>query len=310
VTAKLLRPEDMVLADKLALGIYADNGVGKTHFVTTIKDFPVMVANCNGEPGLKALLGHPNIWVMPVQNWTDLGEVFEIVSNYGISDKLKKRLADSIADDPARKEIVKKRLADPAFKEGREPFFGAVAIDTWTRMQALATAHVTGQPIPEIGDEVKFLEQAPKLPKGYDAWQQVGALTGEWMRYFIRLNLHKIYLFQLQDRHPKFEGDGEVVTGPALTPTALYTAKEILEILGYLYVLLEKEEGGIDLENRQPRTIDLDVEETRVLFIGKDPRYFAKGPSHILGRAIKNPTWNNIYSAIIRYSAMSAEEKE
>lgn len=296
---KIVRPEDLILTDKISMGAYGKNGMGKTTFLSTVdEDIPTLVAYAGGEPGLKVIRGKPHIWVVQVDKWSDLGEVYELVSTPGAPTKLMEMLKASVAADPRRRDVVQKRISNPAFRAGKEPFFGAVGIDTWTRMQALALSEITGQDTPEEGTEAEFISEAPRLPKGYDAWQKIGSLTGQWIRYFARLPIHKIFLFQEQDRHPKFEGDGEVTTSMALTPSALVVPMEILEIVGRIYVVLEDETGKI-MEDNQPGTVRLDRKEVRYLFIGKDTRYFAKGDTQKMGRAIRDPSWKKIYDGVV-----------
>ncbi len=297
---KLMRPEDAVRADKLAIGIYGDNGMGKTRFVSTIDPtIPTLVVSGSEEPLLKPLGGKSHIWSVSIQTWAELGEVYNLASTPGAPPALLEMLKDSTEKDPGRKEVIQARIKDPRFRSKVEPFFGCIAIDTWTRLQALALAAITGQEPPEEGTEAEFISEAPRLPKGFDAWQKIGSLTAEWMRYFVRLPIHKVFLFQEQDRHPKFEGDGEVVTLPALTPAAIPTAKEILELLGRLYVVLEGGESAV-LGDKQPKIVNLEPKEVRYLFIGKDGRYFAKGDTEAFGvRAIRDPDWGKIASVML-----------
>jgi hypothetical protein len=67
--------------------------------------------------------------------------------------------------------------------------------------------------------------------------------------------------------------------------------KDIVEIVGRLYV--EEAEYG-DIGETKHRDIDPNMQETRRLLIGKHPRYFTKGPTHLLGYTIENPTWDKL----------------
>lgn len=294
---KVLRPEDIIQAQKTAIGVYGRNGTGKSTFAASIDpDIPTAVIYASGEPGLKVLIGKPHIWVLPVEGqWKELGECYDLISRPGLSPELLAVLQESVARDPSRKEVVTKRLKDPAVKDKREPFFGAVVVDTWTRLQALAIADVTGQEPPEPGKEAEFISKPVTGPRGSNTrqlWGNVGALVSEWQRYFVRLPMHKVFLYQEMTRDAREDDDSESKTGPALTPQSAATACEILETFGRMYVTLEKNlespSGG------STKTLDTDAKEVRHLFIGQDDRYFGKGNTVLLGRTIREPTWKRI----------------
>jgi hypothetical protein len=121
------------------------------------------------------------------------------------------------------------------------------------------------------------------------------------------LPLHMLYLLQEQDRVRDIEGD--VKTGPRLTPEALKGIRDSLEILGRLYVDLQAPNApstngttgeplppSLDVvpADRHNTGIEPNVKEVRRLFIGQHDRYIAKGPTHLLGRVIDDPSWDKI----------------
>jgi hypothetical protein len=176
-----------------------------------------------------------------------------------------------------------------------------VAWDTWSRVQDLAVGKICNYEPTDPKKLTAYIDKIPRSPNGWAAWGQVGALCSEWQRNFNLLPIHMVYLLQEQDRRREVEDD--VKTGPRLTPEALKGIRDSVEILGRLYVDLEaplqKTEEAPPIPNlaAPPQGgdhIDPDAREVRRLFIGQHERYIAKGPTHILGRVITDPTWDKI----------------
>lgn len=260
----LLRPDEVSSARLARWGIYGENGVGKTTFLSTIPpSIPTLVVSADDE-NVKPLRGLDHVRVCKVRTWQDVCELFLEI----------RRITES-----------------QDFKEGKAKFFKLIAFDTWTRIQDLALGHVVGYEAAESGREKDYISRIPKRPRDWDQWAQVGSLSGEWLRYFIRLPLHVIFLFQEMTHRPRFEQD-IIVTEPALRPEALASAKEALDIIGRLYVTSSEQGGNLDLSGE--RSISPHTKEQRMLLLGKHPRYFAKGPTHKLGYVVESPTWQKI----------------
>lgn len=260
------KPEDVASSGLARLGIYGDNGTGKTTFLSTIPpEIPTLVLSADNE-NIKPLRGHDHFGIAKIQKWDDLVEIYVAFAR--------------------------------AFAAGKPPKWKAVAFDTVTRFQMMALRKVTGQALPAPGDEAKFLQTAPKLAKGYDAWDSIGALTAELVRQWSLLPLHTIFLMQEMTRTPKYEND-ILETSMALTPAAVREVKTTLEIIGRLYVQGAGKDGdelsaALTGASDGGRQIDLSFREQRVLLLGKHDRYFAKGPTHQLGYAVLDPTWDKL----------------
>lgn len=271
----ILKPDDVATAGLARWGIYGLNGSGKTSFIATIPpNIPTLVASADDE-NVDPLLGLKHLRVTKLSRWEDMADLLDFV--------------------------------DTGLASGK-PFFKCLVFDTWTRIQALAVNKLVGYDLIQPGQEVKYISRMPTLPKGWDAWQQAGALAGEWMRYFQRRRIHLIFLFQEQKREPKEHTMDIVEVGPALTPTALVHAKDTLKIIGRLYVAPQAGTNGEQKEGddlnlvltdslSSPaalRRVDPNRQEQRMLLIGKHDLYFTKGDSRRLGYVVPEPTWGKL----------------
>lgn len=262
---ELLKPEQVASSKLARLGLYGDNGVGKTTFLASIPESEGQgLVVSSDQENVKPLLNHPWITIAKHDKWDDLITIYTLIKN------------------------------------GKSPFKW-VAYDTETRNQAFAGYKLSGQVVkPE--DTVKWLSNPPASGKGFQYWENIGALCAEHVRQTCLLPVHVIFLFQEMTREPKFE-QGTLETTPALTPLALREVKSSLEIVGRLYVDTSDgaSDGAITLEDiseaQQLRTINPNTKETRRLLLGKHPRYFAKGPTHKLGYTVENPTWEALAPA-------------
>lgn len=294
MSLRIVSPEEVAVANRARWGFYGLHGSGKTTFLSTIP-WRLLVISADDE-NVKPLFGHRNIKVAKVNKWEDMAAVLQYLHN---------------------------GLADPEVKSGKKPFFEGIAFDTMSRLQELAANMIVKyDPEAALSDLATYVKVAPRLPKGYDPWQQVGALAGEWLRYFERLPLHVIVMFQEQKREPK-EGSvlSEPIIGPAMTPEALYKhIMPTLEIVGRLYVdtkakpegatlegdgsdstesgALSLDDSDLDDKPASPLAINRNVEETRYLLLGKRPPFLTKGPTHRLGYVVENPTWDKLAVAL------------
>lgn len=258
------RPANEVYSSGLARwGIYGKNGVGKTTFLSTIPDdIPTLVASCDAE-NVKPLADKSNILVSKVSEWQDLDDILELARALEVRAK-------------------------------RSGVTACVAFDTWTRFQGYCMNHLSGFKLVEPGQEAKYILDAPRLPKGYETWQQIGSLMGTWLEYFSRLDVHLVFLLQELDRHPQHEAD-ILVTEPVLTPSALARSFDSLEMVGRLYVDLQSGQDVLSaIDDGAKRGINPNAKEVRRLLLGHHPRYRTKGDTKQLGYVVEEPTWEKL----------------
>jgi hypothetical protein len=173
-----------------------------------------------------------------------------------------------------------------------------VAFDTWSRLQGMCMNHMAGFKVVEPGNEAKYILDAPRLPRGYEPWQQIGALMGTWLEYFGRLDVHLIFLMQEMDRHPQHEAD-ILVTEPVLTPSALGRCFDSLEMVGRLYVELQTTQDVLAaVDDGAKRGIDPHAKEVRRLLLGHHPRYRTKGDTQSLGYVVEEPTFEKLAATL------------
>lgn len=312
---QLLAPEDVVSGDFGRWGIYGKNGRGKTWLARSIPpNLPTLVVSCDQE-NVKPLRGLRHVRVVKLSEWDDIGEVLQQLQ-YGFDGRYGGLKTKGGLYLPGTS------TPDPDVLSGKRPFFRVVIFDTWSRVQALAVNMVIGYKRLTPADAIKFISKPPKTPKGWDAWQTVGALSGEWMRYFEELPIHCLFLFQESVRDVETIEQGKIrQVGPLLTPMAAQHAYDTLELIGRLYVTLgdsgapeeddeeaedDEEEDDDDLAGEVSGTkttvydpwMSPKAEEVRNLFIGQHPNYFAKGPTHKLGRIVKAPDFTTLLETL------------
>jgi hypothetical protein len=266
--ADLYIPSDQIIAlIRARLAIYGPNGAGKTTLASTIPESERVLFVSVDDENIRPVAHLKHFRVVKVRRWNDL-------------------------------LIIYQALANPSNR------ITTVVWDTWSRIQDLAVGKICGYEPSDPSKLSQYIDRIPKSPGGWPQWGQVGALCSEWQRNFNLLPIHMLYLLQEQDRRREVEDD--VKTGPRLTPEALKGIRDSVEILGRLYVDLAapdpmakvKEGDPLPpppiLAGPQPDGIDPNVREIRRLFIGQHDRYIAKGPTHVLGRVIDNPTWDKI----------------
>lgn len=279
MSIQIQNPSEVATASYSRWGIFGDNGVGKTSFLASIPpELHVWVISADQE-NVKPLIPYENhIKVTKLNRWDDLLEVHRFLAK-GLL------LADG--------------TPDPAVRSGEKPFFNVIAFDTWTRLQALAANKIVGYEMLKPSDVEKYVTTAPKTPQGYQAWQQVGALVAEWLGYFNTLPIHTVSLFQEGFRQSDQEGeDGKI--GPLLTPLALRRVMDGLELVGRLYIDYETkpEEGIVFGAEASHWKINAEQTEKRRLLVGKHPGYRTKGPTHILGYTVEDPTWAKLAKSL------------
>lgn len=280
---EIAAPEAVVSASYARWAIYGLNGTGKTTFLSSIPRSvgPVLVASV-GVENVKPLLGHPHIQVVKIREWADL---FELISN------------------------LRKGLEDPRVRSGEKPFWKVLAFDTWTRLQGVAAKSIAGwKPPTDIQDLQRVLMQAPKTPRGFEAWQQIGELSNQWIDYFEQLPIHLVFLFQEELRTPtagageKAIQTGPTKIGPMLTPAAVSGVMNSTELVGRLYVEIDGEEVDLDEDGltwrAAGRRINPAAKEVRRLLIGQHHLYRTKGPTARLGYVVTDPTWEKLAASL------------
>jgi hypothetical protein len=262
-------PTDKIQAlTHVRMGIYGPNGAGKTTLASTIPESERVLFVSVDDENIRPVAHLKHFRVVKLRRWNDL-------------------------------LIIYQALAHPQNK------ITTLVWDTWSRVQDLAVGKVTGYEPSDPSKLSQYIDRIPKSPANWQGWGQVGALCSEWQRNFNLLPLNIVYLLQEQDRRREVEDD--VKTGPRLTPEALKGIRDSLEILGRLYVDLAAPALGAPSPDGEPLPptdwaagaqaadhIEANLREIRRLFIGQHERYIAKGPTHILGRVVDDPTWDKI----------------
>lgn len=282
---QILSPEEVVAAHLARWVIYAENGRGKTSFLASIAkaQLRVLVVSFDQE-NTRPLLGlSPWIKVVKVYKWAQILQVFEL---------FRQRTTMGDMNFTPRPEYVN---APP----GRKPFFDVLAFDTYTRAQGLAANQIIGyDPFAPGQDFKKWINEAPKNPKGWEQWQQIGSLAAEWERYFMMLPVHVIFLMQEMEYETRFKS-GVYRRGPALTPSALIRTKEMCHLLGRLYTTTEGgslnmgDAGGGSKYDINPQAV-----EKRYLLLGGHDYFDTKGPTHVLGYTVEDPTWETLAKSL------------
>lgn len=264
--AGLYVPADKIQAlTHVRMGIYGPNGAGKTTFASSIPATERVLFVSVDDENIRAVAHLKHFRVIKLRRWNDVLTVYQALAN------------------PTNRVTT-------------------LVWDTWSRIQDLALGKVCNYEPSDPTKLAQYIDRIPRSPDGWKGWGQIGALCSEWQRNFNLLPIHIVYLLQEQDRR---DGD-DTLTGPRLTPEALKGIRDSLEILGRLYVDLAPPDQNTKIEedpNAAPIPflmdsgqvrIDPNVKEVRRLFIGQHERYIAKGPTHVLGRVITDPTWDKI----------------
>lgn len=311
----ILPPEQVVSAGLARWGWYGPNGAGKTDLLSTCPLLSLIVSA--DRENVDPFRGKRNFFVYKIGHWDQLADILKMFQQPGKHQGYRDWLR-AAAQDPAYYPILGAKLQDPDVKAGRKSVFDMLAFDTWTRVQALAVNKIVGYDIVKPGQEAEYIGRAPKLPRGYEQWQQIGAMAGEWMGYFESLPVHVVFTFQELKREAKTELDVPEI-GPAMTPEALKTVRDSLKMVGRLYVdLADPKANGVaptqDAAQAAPgieinvpdtnaaeslRAINPSTVETRMLLVGKHPLFFSKGDSRKLGYVVREPTWDKLARATL-----------
>jgi hypothetical protein len=269
----LFVPADRMQAlTHVRLGVYGPNGAGKTTFASTMPNTERVLYVSVDDENLRPISTLKHYRALKIRDWSHIWVIY-----------------DWLRAQAGRGTVT------------------TLVWDTWSRVQDLAVGQVCNYHPSDPARLSKYVDSIPKNPHDWRGWGQVGALCSEWQRNFNMLPVNIVYLMQEQDR--RSEQEGQTRTGPRLTPEALKGIRDSLEVLGRLYVDLAPgdptqlpEEGmppALDLLDPGDR-IDPNAREIRRLFIGQHDRYIAKGPTHILGRVVTNPTWDTVVAPIMR----------
>ena len=268
-TIKIVSPSDLVVEQYARWGWYGEQGVGKSTLAAT-------VANA---PGIDRAL---------------------IINIEGESLDAYKPHADKIKvvriyrwDQLAEVLILLRSKANP---------FQAVIFDSWPSRLAIMKIAGIDLSSEEAADLIrnphKLSISAKKGQDNYQLWQDVASLQYTTYVSFADLPAHLALIFQPEER----EKNGEVHCGPALSPQTAQLIRPQLKLCGYLYA--EPDELVTDIKEVSPDTI-----RPRRLLVDKHPYFFAKGPSHVLGATVLNPTWSKL-SKSLGAAPMEIEEEE
>lgn len=279
----LVRPDDLSTAQFLRAGVFGINGSGKSSLAASAAraGHRVLVASV-GVENTKPYRGYGGrIYTRKVRTWDDLFPLIKMLDT---------------------------GLNHPDVRSGDSQFFDFLVFDTWTRMQGSAAKKIAGwDPPADINALGKKLMQAPKTPRGFEAWQQIGELSNQWIGYFMDLPMHILWLFQEETRTPTTgQGERAIQTGPTkigpmLTPSAIIGVRDSLEMLGRLYdpdIEPEDDPLGENSFGVIKREINPDRKEERRLLVGQHPLYLTKGPTHSLGYTVRNPTIKKLERAL------------
>lgn len=276
-----LQPADLESLLTVRWAIFGRNGRGKTTFLRSIPpDLVFIYVTVGHERGLRAVAD--KLWIPAAgkKRPPDRNLIPYVLNRFNDLQQLLDTV-DSLID---------------------RGIIHGMAWDTLSRVQDLAIGKIMNYEPNEPGTERQYIDRIPKTPRGYDHWDQVGALTLEWTRYFNRRPIHQIYLLQEQDREVKYDENVQTVT--RLTPACYRGLYDDMEMIGRLYVEVAGREVEGDVAavtadeiikdgkgDQHHREINPDAVETRKLFIGQHDRYMCKGDTARLGRVIDDPTW-------------------
>jgi len=271
------RPKAVVNALLARWMIYSRYGRGKTTFLASIPpDLPVHLVNTPTE-NIKPVSHLDHFTATPLVEWDQMKDLFLLHRG---------------------KTMMKDRktgfyVPDPDYVEGRSRWARVLAFDTLSKLQALAAMKARGIKV-DPDEAYELMVKLQKSGKDYNFWDNVGDMVTEAVNDFNQLPLHTIWLAQEEDKDPRFEHSSPTVTGPMLTPKALKGVMPIVELAGRLVVASESsDEDSLEIRDSGTKSYEINTQtkEVRWLLLGQHDRYLTKGPTHVLGYAIRNPTW-------------------
>lgn len=287
---ELVRPSEVVGAQFLRAGVYGEVGTGKSTVAASCDQY---VERLIAEG--KWVRGKPYMWVLSA--FPENIKPFLVHEEHFLVSRLSDwRQMQQVVDFLTQNLLLPDGRVNPASQEPGA-FFRAACFDTWTRFLSFAAWLKTGISLPPVGQEQQYLENLSRNATTYNTWLDIGELSKIWMQFFTRLPIHLLFNFQEELREGKFE-ETPVMTGPALTPYAARAAREDLEILGRLYVKGTAPTVQIGQASSDLRAINEKATEERYLLLGKHDRYYTKGPTHALGYALANPSWEKLVGSI------------
>ena len=198
---KIVRPDDIEEGSLARYGIYGENGVGKTTFLTTIPDEERLLVISEEGQNIKPLKGYRHIKIAPVSQWKDVEDLHKFLIDMA---KSKPELAPT-----------------------------AVAFDGWPIRLIINKA--TGAHLGR-GEEREWLSNPPdQRPSNWGDWDKVAGLSNYGILCFLRLPVHMIFLFD--EEAPRLD-KGEITRkgGPMLPTQALAGARRYLEVIGRMFV--------------------------------------------------------------------------
>ena len=261
-------------SELLRLGLYGRNGSGKSTLIASVPDTEKLLVVSEEGQNIRPYMKAPHIKVTIAHTWDDVIEIYKIVGK--------------------------------AKSQGSGPT--VVAFDGWPIrliINKVLNAHLAP------GEEKEWLVNPPdSFPSGkeiWDQWDEIAALSKWGMLAWFRQPVHLVFSFDEQD--PKIE-KGEVTRrgGPLLNNQPLVGVKHYLEIIGRLFA--EVVDAPFQLGSGVPEN----VEERRRLLLGENEFWYAKGPVHVLGHCMVDPTYTKLLAAVhaepLRLNGYHKKEEE
>lgn len=266
---KLILPESVVSSAYARWLVYGENGTGKSSFLATMPK-PLLIVSAVGE-NLAPYMGHgtvdvggkalPAVTIQLVESWDDISDVFQML------------------------------------RPGTSPF-KSVGFDTLTRIMGFWLEKDTGikRNPAELGEFLRSGKPKGKV-RDWGTWENLGFMSVETVRDYCQLPLHTVFLCQEDTIRPKFEQD-VLETIPVLSPASWKGVKDLVHLLGRLYVA-DKGDGVVDVSDVMgSRSINPKRQEQRMLLLGKHERYYTKGDTRTLGYCVEEPCWDNLSKSL------------
>lgn len=234
-----IRPVSEVPDHKKVLA-YGASGTGKTTFVASCPR-PTLILD-PGEKGTASIKKQADVDYLSIEKWEDLEAIYW-------------------------------------FLDAGNHKYKTVCIDTVTRLQDLAMAHVN----PDEG------------PMGKNKWGELSSLMKSWLVLFRDLPMHVVFCAQDRETETDMEDEGTIMpeVGAALMPSVAKTLNAAVDVIGNTFVR-EYEKTVIDPKTKATKTKTV---AEYCMRLGPHARYRTKirvdggGP---IPRFIANPTFEKI----------------